>query len=90
MDPENENHIIDPRAPRPLHNPIFDEPCPIALASPITKQPLVAKTEGKKAGSADAAEESAGIPKDEDAKEPKEEDLLDTEGKSWDFMMSQM
>lgn len=100
-DPENENHVIDPRAPKPLHNPIFDEPCPSTLAPPVAKQPLTPKAEGKRViqakekkvddtGIVVGESSNAKIPKDEDAEDPKEGDPLDMEGKSWDFMMSQM
>ncbi|KAK6502171.1 hypothetical protein TWF506_002764 [Arthrobotrys conoides] len=95
-DPENAIHVIDPRAPRPLHNPIFDEPCPVTLRPPATKQEPLA-TAGEKEDPHEGAKKTsrAGGPsdrasRDEDAEEPKDEEDLDTESKSWDFMISQM
>ncbi|KAF3168125.1 hypothetical protein TWF225_006324 [Orbilia oligospora] len=95
-DLENANHVIDPRAPRPLHNPIFDEPCPSTLRPPVSRQTPVAKVEEKK----DLQEETKKVNptgefsdkalNDGDVEESKDEEDIDTEGKSWDFMMSQM
>ncbi|KAK6331029.1 hypothetical protein TWF718_003220 [Orbilia javanica] len=94
------NHIIDPRAPKPLHNPIFDEPCPSTLMPPAARKTApVTKGEEKKPlqvdkkGVGQTGESSGMALKDKDAedKEDKEDkEDLDTEGKSWDFMMSQM
>ncbi|RVD90046.1 uncharacterized protein DFL_001029 [Arthrobotrys flagrans] len=95
-DPDNANHVIDPRAPRSLHNPIFDEPCPSTLRPPVAKQAPITKSEEKK----DLREEEKKVGQtgessdkaleDEDAEDPKDKEDLDAEGKSWDFMISQM
>ncbi|KAK6341814.1 hypothetical protein TWF730_001303 [Orbilia blumenaviensis] len=99
-DRDDDRRFIDPRAPKPLHNPIFDEPCPSTLRPTATKEVVVKKAEEtpmawkdeNKTGPVDMAGKlgDVKVSKEEDTEEPKEQDELDSEGKSWDFMMSQM
>ncbi|KAK6496480.1 hypothetical protein TWF481_002497 [Arthrobotrys musiformis] len=93
-DPDNANHVIDPRAPRPLHNPIFDEPCPSTLKPPTTKQAPLKKVEENKDVRKEerklAHTNDKDVKDEEDTENSKNDEDLDTEGKSWDFMISQM